>query len=351
MKESNRWIGIMVAARSRRKPMLRRCLAGKPKDAELFSFTPKGIDWFGKTIRGICFRNGKWVRERFPFPAVVVNRCYEPDRAVLERLACAIGPGRVFNAVNRFDKLDVYRLLTRWLKPHLPDTLPYDREAAAFFLEKHKIVYFKPRTGRKGEGVYRMERKDPGEIHLGHHHFSPASISQGTDAALDLLDGLIGSVPYLMQQGVDVRQLEGHSFDIRALVQKNRKGRWSVTNVISRSAHPGCYNTSLCEKVSFAEEVLGSLYPPERVRSILQDVYNAGMRSAEILELDAGIHLGEIGVDFGLDPNGHVWIIEVNGMPQKDLYEDVGQRSKVDLKPIQYARYLLNRRKTPEGSR
>ncbi|MNP78274.1 hypothetical protein D3C76_1758460 [compost metagenome] len=71
--------------------------------------------------------------------------------------------------------------------------------------------------------------------------------------------------------------------------------------------------------------------------------YNISLRSAEIIEIDSGIHLCEVSVDLALDKEGHVWIIEVNGKPQKSLYDEISfQKKAVYSRPIEYARYLHN---------
>ncbi len=154
---------------------------------------------------------------------------------------------------------------------------------------------------------------------------------------------LLGSTPYIIQKGVPIRQLNNKSFDIRALVQKNDKGLWSVTNVISRIANISSYNTSICEKACLTTDVLKHLYPRDKVKAIIQSVYNLSLRSAEIMDENETYHLGEFSVDFALDNDDHIGIIELNGKPQKDLYDGIRNQFTVYKRPILYAQYLHTR--------
>jgi hypothetical protein len=126
-------------------------------------------------------------------------------------------------------------------------------------------------------------------------------------------------------------------------VQKNKEGEWTVTNVVSRIAYQGCFNTSVCENVLLSEEVLQHLYPPEKVNAIFRSIYDISLSAAEILETKTKYHLGELSVDFALDNDENVWIIEVNGKPQKDLYDGIRKQYRVYKRPLQYARYLSKR--------
>jgi len=44
-----------------------------------------------------------------------------------------------------------------------------------------------------------------------------------------------------------------------------------------------------------------------------------------------------------LDDDGRVWIIELNGQPQKDIYNEIADQHAVYERPLQYAKYLCGR--------
>ncbi|MGF9915534.1 YheC/YheD family protein [Paenibacillus ehimensis] len=335
-----RTVGIMVANPKQRKYVLRKYLACKTPHMRLVCFTPSEIDWKRKSILGLQRSNGKWVQRRLPFPRVVYNRCYHTKKTTLQRLEAIIGSNKCFNQRNQFNKYEIYKQLSQPLASYLPETVLYDRESAAQLLETYKVMYVKPCCGHLGKGVYRVEVKESGEVHLSQHHFLPEFIAADVPQCQTKLDELLGSTRYLIQQGIDLQQWNDQVFDIRALVQKDESGVWSVTNVVSRIAHKGCFNTSICDKVCLSEDVLRHLYPQEKADAILQSIRNISLRAAETVESGTGRHLGELSVDFALDNGERLWIIEVNGKPQKDIYDELGGQDAVYRRPLQYAAYL-----------
>jgi hypothetical protein len=343
MKTELGTLGIMVSMNNQRKRVLKKYLSFHSIRLKLFCFTPSDIDWDRKMIKGLHLNNRKWTESTFPFPKVIYNRCYNPEKGVISQLESHIGSNRCFNQITQFEKLEVHRLLSRWLSPHLPDTFPYERETLEHLLNLHKLVYVKPRHGNMGKGVYRVERKDNGEFTVSSHHILPTAIVGDIRLLQEEMDRLIGTTPYLIQKGIYTKLFNDRSFDIRVLVQKNKSGQWTATNVVSRIAYKGCFNTSICERVCLTQNLLKRLYPQQIVRNMMNVFYNISLRSAEIIEIDSGVHLCEASVDLALDNEGHVWIIEVNGKPQKSLYDGISYKKKaVYSRPIEYGKYLHN---------
>ena len=340
MNKTTGFIGILVANRNQRKYILKQYLEYNVSNMKIYCFTPSSINWEKRRILGMHRLNGKWSNDIFPFPSVVYNRCYNNDSKLIERLETVIGRNRCFNHVTRFNKHIVYKNLSQWLEPYLPELVMYDKENAAHLLEIHKLLYLKPCYGHKGKGVYRVELKESGEIEIGHHHYLPHIIVGDREQFQERIHELLGLKPYIIQKGIYVKPLNGQTFDMRVLVQKNKSGQWSVTNVISRVAHRGYFNTSICESICLSQEVLLQLYSPDEMNSILDSLYNVSLRAAEILEMDSKRNLAELSVDFVLDNDGHVWIIEVNGKPSKDLYVGIKKRYRAFKRPMEYAYYL-----------
>lgn len=339
MKKTD-FVGIMVTNPNQRKNALRTFLNYKEIGMRLFCFSPSGIDWKNKRIIGLQRLNRNWVIRKFPFPKVIYNRCYKIDHQLIQRLKSEIGSSNWFNHFNQFNKHEIHELLSRWLVHYLPDTVPYNKENVIRMLDMHKVVYLKPCYGHTGKGVYRAELKDNGEIDIGYQYFLPKTVTRDAAQFQEEVAPLIGSVPYIIQRGIPIQQWNDQTFDIRVLAQKNGMGLWSATNVISRIAYKGCYNTSVCEKVCPTAQILHQLYSPEIADRIMGSIYDTSLRAAEIVELDAGCHLGELSVDFAVDTGGQVWLIEVNGKPDKSLYHGILGSRLVYQRPMQYVRYL-----------
>ncbi|HZG14356.1 MAG TPA: YheC/YheD family protein, partial [Candidatus Bathyarchaeia archaeon] len=57
--------------------------------------------------------------------------------------------------------------------------------------------------------------------------------------------------------------------------------------------------------------------------------------------------LVELGIDIGIDTNGHVWIIEVNSKPGRTVFRQISDRMariRSISQPVKYAHYLMKER-------
>lgn len=340
---SNGYVGILVASSAQRKYVLKQYLRYNTTGAKLFCFTPSSIDWKKRIIVGLHYAKRNWAVRAFPFPKAVYNRCYGTNQPTIQRLGAAIGNDKCFNHINRFNKHDIHACLYERIPQFMPQAFVYSKDKAMELLRIYKTLYFKPCYGNQGKGVYRAELQPTGDIHVGHHYFSAKSINKDLREFSDSIDKLIGSTPYIMQAGIEAKQWNERTFDIRALVQKNIYGEWNVTIVASRVAYKGSYNTSICEKICLSIDILSSLYPPDQANAIMESIYGASYMSAAFIDQHTSYHLGEFSVDFVLDRDGRAWIIELNGQPQKSLFDDLPQQQEVYRRPIQYASYLCTK--------
>jgi hypothetical protein len=88
---------------------------------------------------------------------------------------------------------------------------------------------------------------------------------------------------------------------------------------------------------------LARQFDAEKARSILSKLRELSVEIPEALENCHG-RLAELGIDFGVDIQGNIWILEVNSKPGRSIFtylEDPQARSKAVTNPIHYARFLL----------
>lgn len=343
-------LGILVPNAKTGRALLALYRRHNPTGLKLICFTLSDIDWKRRRVTALHRRRRRWAHSKFPLPRVIYNRCYKPDPLLLKRLEAEIGAGFLFNGINRLDKMDVHRILSPALAPHLPDSEPHDEASADRLLDLHRILYFKPIHGSRGIGVFRAELKASGEIHLGNHYLLPSHIFEDRTRFHHQLRDLLGSSPCMVQSGIPALTLFGQYFDIRVLVQKNGNGEWTVTSAVSRIAAKGCFNTSIAERVVLTADVLKTVFLPERAKPLLAKIKAIGAAAAERLDEAHERSFGELSVDLALDRAGHPWIIEVNGMPQKSLYSPFKQSKRAAYEfPLLYASHLLTRSSSPES--
>ena len=301
-------------------------------------FAPSGINWREKTILGLHLESGKWVTRRSSFPEAVYNRCYSDQRPLIKRLERVIGKKRIFNYVTRFDKWEIDQVLRRGLGVYLPATLPFDEVVCRKMLDGKSGLVIKPRHGQGGKGIYRLRRTADGKIQV----FEGFSLEP------------VGSLPrardrwplsHIMQQEIPMLKWKDSVFDIRLLMQKDGSGQWRVSGDLSRVAVPGVFITNVCKKICFAEDVLVQVgMDPRKVLTTLESI---SFKVANLLE-EHFVMLGEISVDFALDTEGHLWIIEVNGKPDRNLFftlRDEELIKRILVSPLEYACFLANQRR------
>ena len=142
----------------------------------------------------------------------------------------------------------------------------------------------------------------------------------------------------MIQPFVAFASIEDHLFDMRMLVQKNRNGLWDVTADMSRVGYKNYFVTN----TAYGVQPIGKVFENTAFSStIVSDLRDISIRVAKTLEKHL-CSLGEISVDFGITNNGKLWIIEVNGKPEKTIFGEIGDEilDKVFLTPIEYAAYL-----------
>lgn len=343
MEIQKRLIGIMVSNLRQRKRQLQIYDKYASEHIEIFTFIPSSIRWRKKKILGLHFHHNQYKLKWFPFPEVIYNRYFGPSLALCRRLEKTLGKEACFNHITRMNKRITYQFLkSSNLASNLPETLPYHSANLYKLLQKHSLIYVKPSIGSKGKGVYRIEQDETGQIRISHHYFAPIIITDRKKVLIRKIKQLTRKHPYIVQQGIPFIQYKDRSFDFRVLVQKNETGTWQVSNVISRIAYPGCFNTSMCETITPAIEILQALFPPDHAEELMQMLEILSLSAAISRECNAKYHLGELSVDFGVDDRGKLWMIETNGQPQKDIYGDLQDVHDVYRNPIEYAQFLLS---------
>ena len=308
--------------------------------AELAIITPRRIDWQEQRVEALLWDGSTWQQQTIPLPRAFYNRFYGPKPKVATRLEMLVGKNKVFNHITRFDKLAVHQALAESaLQKHLPEAYPYEPERLLQLLAQRQQIILKPRTGQLGVGIYLLRKKGRQAVaHLG--TISPIASFSSTEKLLAWLDDIAGD-SWLLQEFIPLARLDGRAFDVRILVQKDGTGTWQATGALSRTALRYSYVTNLSHAILPAADVLRQAFPN---RSLLPELEALSLAAAEAAEQAFG-SLGEISVDFRLDQEGNIWIMELNGKPMKNLFRALGVPELVKTvyqQPLRYALHLCS---------
>lgn len=216
------------------------------------------------------------------------------------------------------------QLASKWLKtkallhhPHtavyIPETSLYNEEQLRMMLRQYAFVFIKPVKGGGGSGVMRVAR---GRREYTCTHMERTYRFSSFQALAVGIGKLRLRRPYLIQQGILLATIQDRPVDYRVKVVKEGQ-KWFFRSVVARHARPGLVITNLCKGGTLIKgmDALRKIYPRRVAIRKRREIVNLTQRCIPVLEKRfPGI--GQLGFDYGLDPNGRIWILEVNTRPQ-----------------------------------
>lgn len=300
-------------------------------------------DW---TVNGVIRDGtGRLCWKRVPLPRVIHNRlkpmAHMPALTRLQHLSGTI----LFNGENRLDKWRVDRVLRQDpdVAKHLPDSALATKADLVRLLDLYRSVYVKPRDRSLGLGIFKVEKiGETGEVKVIKAH--------GRRAWIRPLSALQQSVKptHLIQQAVSLMELEGCPVDIRVAVQRGRTGAWEVSGMVAKKGlRWGIVTNVAAGGTSLPmEQALEPTFPDPHSRGrIKAQIEKVAVATARQL-CRKSPQLADLGIDIGVDQEGRVWVIEVNGRDLRITFRQAGEREswrKTYHKPMEYAGYLLKR--------
>ncbi|WP_309121496.1 YheC/YheD family protein [Paenibacillus sp.] len=361
------YLGILVCPKAGPVPFgsgafyRRLAAAGRTLGLSVYVFALEWVDWRRRLVRGYAFDDvlARWRPGTFPLPRLVYDRAFPRTKEQLMRLRAGVArlaaqPGVSLLGCGLGGKLDVYRLLATEpkLESLLPPTEPYAGPASlARWLRERGDVVVKPQGGTHGKGVFRLRRTAASAFEARGRTASNGRLAlrfASLDSLLRWADArLIGGRPFLLQPYLELTTREGAPFDVRALVQKNGEGRWTFTGAAARIGAVGGLTSNLHGGGTSrpAADVLRERFGAAKAERALRRIERAASAIPPVLERGHGPLL-ELGIDFGVDAAGQVWVLEVNSKPGRTSFtrlDDDHVGIAAVTSPIRYARYVLDR--------
>lgn len=325
------------------------CIEGLRLGQLCFGFDPYHINFAEKTVSGYMYSNGTWHRGVFPLPDVIYPRDggYSPAKVHLRKRLQTMGC-RFINPP-LIGKWQTYRILSQSLElsKYVPDT----NRVSGFqqvdnMLRKHGSVYIKPVNGSQGRDIIRVNRGRNSSYRYQYKvKYTPHSGYALNRGSLRLnLGRIMRQHRYIVQQKINLLSVNGRICDVRAMVQKDDNGEWSVTGKAFRIGQRGSITSNISGGGSGSKMtgVLRRRFPETRTHEIIREVDYLAVEVAKALERETG-SIGELGIDIGIDTKGKLWFIEANLKPARQVFVLIGERNTRRMtvrKPLLYARHL-----------
>ncbi|WP_159881608.1 YheC/YheD family endospore coat-associated protein [Paenibacillus puerhi] len=333
------------------------CIIGERLGLEVLIFTPDDVHQNGTMIHTLTYRGTerRWVRKWSKFPPIIYDRCRYHGAVNFRKLSHFRKKYTKLRYISKplANKWKMHQLLSEHpgIAPHLPATIRYrEPRELGDFLKKHAVVYMKPKSGTGGRGIIRLQRV--GGI--------PALLMQGRDPARRIIPArkiTVEQIPlrlagwklnerYIVQQGIPLELKDGRVHDFRMLVQKDGDGEWQVTGCAGRIGPRQSVTSNLHGGGTAVamETLLKKRFSSEqKVSEIRNEAYELGLRIALHLEKKFGPFC-EAGLDLAVDPKGHVWLLEVNPKPSREVFNRIGEKEtyrRAISRPLEYALWLI----------
>ncbi|MTI81690.1 MAG: YheC/YheD family protein [Firmicutes bacterium] len=344
------------------KRLLELIKASKEENAIVYFMSIRSINWPEMRISAYSynFNDNLWELKKFPFPDVIYDRGggflpnQMPVAKYIRHQFDNVETLIKFNSQHYFNKWEVYQRLASYeeIVSYLPDTLyctnTNDGSIGNIMamLNKYNTVYLKAILGSNGKQVIRLMK-----VHCGYeiNYFKNKPVTENLstiEEAVNRAKELLSSTSYIVQQGIDVLQYKERNIDMRALMQRNRKGQWQIVAVPVRIAAKNCSITSTSAGSScyLFEEALINLfdYSVKDITKLKNEITRLLYTTVQAIEAEYGT-FGELGIDIAIDNNGKLWFIECNAKPGKDtifLSKNEEAYKKSFRLPIQYSQYL-----------
>jgi glutathione synthase/RimK-type ligase-like ATP-grasp enzyme len=217
-------------------------------------------------------------------------------------------------------------------------------------LKRQRAAVIKPSAGTHGIGVVRISRENGRYTVCGRgQENKPFQRAFRTEAGLKtFVTRFVGGRSFLLQPYLTLHTPDHVPYDVRVLVQKNGIGQWQTTGKAVRIGDKKSITSNLHGggRAAPLSDFLAGIFPEEQRIRIEHEIEQLVQLLPPILEEQHG-RLVELGIDIGIDTNGHVWLIEVNSRPGRNVFRQLADRTarlRSLTQPVRYAHYLMKER-------
>ncbi|WP_162916422.1 YheC/YheD family protein [Cohaesibacter haloalkalitolerans] len=221
----------------------------------------------------------------------------------------------------------------------LPDAeVPKDQTAArvrAFALEQGGVV-IKRSSSARGVGLFFILREQDHWVARFKQTTLRGTLDEAVDAVVSRIAGRLRYRDFLMQRHVRSVASDGRPLDIRVHVHKRPGGSWDVVRSYVRLAECGMPMTNISQG-GYQGPLAGAMEhrSHRRAEEIEAEAHAAAIEIARQQDRSASCPLSELGIDFLIDEDDRLWLIETNTLPGSQLHEH--QRAVFH---IEYVRWI-----------
>ncbi|GAA4719963.1 hypothetical protein GCM10023228_28470 [Brevibacillus fulvus] len=316
----------------------------------IMAFCLENVNRKRRTIRGAVYnpRTKRWVRGVYGYPSSFFIRSKMIPRDYKIHFQRVLGKA-FFNNFT-FDKWRMQQiLLTGGLRRNLPPSQLYrNPEQVGVLLRRYGSLYIKPIWGSRGRSVIRVSRRSRQLLVKYRKNNQNQTVLFTSYRKLgDFLGRLLTPSQYIIQKAIPLLSYRKRIIDFRNIMVKNGRRQWEEVALIARFGAPNSVvsNISAGGSAERGEDTLRRMFrlTPDELQHFRERISRLSFRVARCLD-EVGVNCGNMGVDIGVDANGHLWILEIqHNNPDPTLAldaQETGVYIKILLNHLLYLKYL-----------
>jgi UDP-N-acetylmuramoyl-tripeptide--D-alanyl-D-alanine ligase len=317
----------------------------------IFLFNPTTIDFQHQTMSGFYFdqKSNSFKPGIFPYPSSIFNRV--PLRERSYQYFKGILGDTIFNyPYGNTNKLDFWNIMSR--ESSIKDALPLTRKykninSVLRFLETNDSAYIKPSTLAGGNGILYIKKVDNHFVVTDRDGVKEQAASRN-DLNNCLKEKLVEKKEYIIQQEILSVNPNGEKVDFRMYIQKDGTQKWKYSGLETKVANKGSIisNSKNRNRVVPGLGALQEFYGLSQLEAEekIMDISNLCITVLKTLE-KRSMHLGDVAIDFVIDENLHVYLLEVqvNYAAEIKAFREEDERAVLpDIlpTPLEYAKSL-----------
>lgn len=296
------------------------------------------------TALGYTYENKGYRLVRRTIPKVTHNRAITLSPYLKNKLRKLSRSSNLFNRQNRYDKQHIHQLIhaNASLRKYLPAATKYSRSKLEAAMRKYYSLFIKPTNSSVGEGIIKLSMQESGNWKLYGINRTPKIVSY--KQAVSLIEKKVRKQSYMIQEAIPLATHHGSPYDLRISVQRGGSGQWQITGIVGKVAASGRHITNVAKggKVKRCEELFTSSGFDST--QLIKELHQVSLAIAQYIGISLP-HMADLGLDVGVDQNGNIKLIEVNGRDQRYSFKKAKMRTtfyRTYETPLRYAKFLLN---------
>jgi hypothetical protein len=238
------------------------------------------------------------------------------------------------------NKRDTYEFVNAYYPGLHPRTEEFDgtAEQVESFLQRSGLAFIKPRAGHKGDRIFVL-RRSGSNYSLKHYYAGVCRLLEPLTigAVMAIVEIAATDTPFVIQEGIESFRVDGCVFDVRVVVVNDGSQWHSIFE--TRLAPPGSDLSNVFQggSIRVTEELLTAELGQTAGEALVEKIRRVSEEVAQTIESRFPGRVMELGLDFVLDSELGIHMVEINAKP--GLAGWASERKIFDWKPEDAAYY------------